>query len=170
MFVMPWLKFTPPNVDVNNDIKKAVRKGFKPESRPGARDGRLGTVLVEMSNTDVKGQIMKTKKVLDNHVNDVMKNLRIKNMKNQDQLNFEFSTRQILKMVPGGENWYLAGNGRLNQVRPGGAAPRQQRPHPQPAAAFQPRVPPPGIQELVQPPPPAQGPALPAAAPGQNNA
>ena len=58
-------------------------------------------MLLEVSNTDVKGNIMKNKKVLNNHVNDVMKNLRIKNMKTQDQLNHEFSTRQLLKMVLG---------------------------------------------------------------------
>ena len=129
---------------------KAVRKGYKPESRQGANDGRLGTVLVEVSNTDVKGNIMKNKKVLNNHVNEVMKNLRIKNMKSQDQLNYEFSTRQLLKMVPGGEGWYVAGNGRLNQVRPGGAAPGQQGARPQPAV-FQPHVPPPQVLQAVAP-------------------
>ena len=48
-------------------------------------------------------------------------------------------------MVPGGDRWYLAGNGRLNQVRPGDAAPGQQgaRPHP---AVYQPHVPPPHVQ------------------------
>ena len=51
-------------------------------------------------------------------------------------------------MVLGGEGWYVAGNGRLNQVRPGGAAPRQQGARPQPAA-FQPHVPPPPVQQAV---------------------
>ena len=65
-------------VDVETDIKKTVRKGFKAESRPGAGDSKLGTVLVEVANTEVKGKIMKTKKVLENHVNPIMKNLKIK--------------------------------------------------------------------------------------------
>ena len=51
----------------------------------------------------------------------------------------------------------MAGNGRLNQVRPGGAAPGQQGAQPQPAA-FQPYVPPPSVQQAV---------ALQAAAPVQ---
>ena len=69
-------------------------------------------------------------------------------MKSQEQLNYEFSTRQLLKMVPGGENWYVAGNGRLNQVRPGGAGPRQQPQgvRPQQVPPFRPNVPPPTLQ------------------------
>ena len=69
-----------------------------------------------MASTDVKGRIMKSKKVLENHVNPVMKNLKIKNMKSQEQMNHEFATRQLLQMVPGGQGWYVAGNGRLSQV------------------------------------------------------
>ena len=88
-------------------------------------------------------------------------------MKTQEQLNYEFSTRQLLKMVPGGDNWYVAGNGRLNQVRPGGPNPRQPRPVQQPPP-FRPEVPPPVHQ--VNPPvqqqaavgAPVQGQAQPA--------
>ena len=40
-------------------------------------------------------------------------------MKTQEQMNYEFATRQLLQMVPGGQGWYVAGNGRLTQVRPG---------------------------------------------------
>ena len=51
-------------------------------------------------------------------------------------------------MVPGGQGWYVAGNGRLTQARDGGAAPVQRGPGPQPAA-FRPQVPPPAIQPQV---------------------
>ena len=131
------------NVDVNHAITKAVRKGFKAETRPGAGDAKLGTVLVEVSNVDVKSKIMKNKKVLENHTNPSIKNLKIKNMKTQEQLNYEFSTRQLLRMVPGGDGWYVAGNGRLNQVRPGGAGPRHPGVNQQHPPAFRPNVPPP---------------------------
>ena len=117
----------------------------------------FGTVLVEVSNLDVKAKIMKNKKVLESHANPEMKNLRIKNMKTQEQMNYEHSTRQLLKMVPGGDSWYVAGNGRLTQTRPapgavhphhGGARGAQQQPlqRPQgPAQQVNVHVPPPVI-------------------------
>ena len=155
---------------VDNDIVKAVRKGFKEETRQGAGDAKLGTVLVEISNTEVKGRIMKNKRVLENHVNPILKNLRIKNMKSQDQLNHEFATRQMLKMVPGGEGWYVAGNGRLCQVRPGGGgagrAGQGQQGGGQQQQGGRPQLPPPAQQFNV--PPPAPAPAAPVAVgPGQ---
>ena len=138
-----------PNVDVNRDITKAVRRGFKAETRPGANDGKVGTVLVEVSNSDVKARIMKNKRNLDNHDNQVIKDLRIKNMKTKEELNYEFSTKQLLKMIPGGENWYVAGNGRLNQVRPGGV--NQRRPTQHPPPVFRREVPPPAQAAAVAP-------------------
>ena len=103
--------------------------------------------------------IMKNKKVLENHVNPVLKNLRIKNMKSQDQLNYEFATRQMLKMVPGGEGWYVAGNGRLCQVRPGGGGAGRaglgQQGGGQQLQGGRPQLPAPVQQLHVQPPPPA---------------
>ena len=56
---------------------------------------------MEVSSTEVRGKIMKNKKVLENHNNPILKNLRIKNMKTQEQINYEFATRQLLQMVPG---------------------------------------------------------------------
>ena len=56
-----------PNVDVNVVITKAVRKSSKDETREGAGDSRLGTVLVEISSVEAKSLIMKNKKVLEQH-------------------------------------------------------------------------------------------------------
>ena len=160
-----------PNVITNIHITKVIRKGHKAETRPGANDGRLGTVLVEVSTTDVKAAIMKSKKRLENHVNPVMKNLKIKNMKSQEQMNQEFATRQLLKMVPGGNQWYVAGNGQLKPTRggvapeggAGGGAPRGgARVAPggevgRAAQQFRPDIPPPQVQGQ---PPVAAGPGV----------
>ena len=64
---------------------------------------------------------MKTKNNLLNHGESVLKELRIKNMKSVEQLNAEFSTRQLLRLIPGAsDQWYVSGNGRLQQNRGGG--------------------------------------------------
>ena len=47
-------------VDVERDIIRVNRLG-------DTSNGRLGTILVEMRNQDVKAQIMKTKRCLENH-------------------------------------------------------------------------------------------------------
>ena len=54
-------------VDPQADVVKAVREGFKAESRPGANDGWLGTVLVELKSDEIKTKVMRTKKVLEDH-------------------------------------------------------------------------------------------------------
>ena len=87
----------------------------KLKSQPQANDGKLGKVEVELSSSEVRTKIMKTKKVLEHHSNDTLKNLRIHNKKTQEQINQEFTNRQLLRMIPGGHNWYIAGNGQLRQ-------------------------------------------------------
>ena len=44
-----------------------------------AKDGWLGTVLVELRTDEIKTKVMKTKKVLEDHQNQMLKNLIIKN-------------------------------------------------------------------------------------------
>ena len=67
-------------------------------------------------------------------------------------------------MVPGGQGWYVASNGRLTQARAGGAEQGQRGPGPQPPA-FHPQVPPPAIQPQVGAPVQGQQQGQVAAAP-----
>ena len=99
-----------PGVEVARDITKAVRVG--------AKDDYLGTVKVEILNDESRASIMKNKKNLGNHQNPAMKNLIIKNLKSEDQMRMENFARDVLQMVPGGNNFFIAGNGRLRQKDP----------------------------------------------------
>ena len=96
-----------PGVEVYRDVTKAVRVG--------GRDEYLGTVKVEMLNDASRASIMKNKKSLANHLNPVMKNLIIKNLKSEDQMRMENFARGVLQMLPGGHSYYVAGNGHLRQ-------------------------------------------------------
>ena len=108
-------------VNVETDVVKAVREGFKPESRPGANDGWLGTVLVELQSDEMKTKIMKTKKCLESHPNETIKKLIIKNAKTKAEMRMERMANSLLKMNPEGQNYYFAANGNLrpkNQFQP----------------------------------------------------
>ena len=96
-----------PGVEVDRDVTKAVRVGVK--------DDYLGTVKVEMLNDAARASIMKNKKNLENHQNPAMKNLIIKNLKSEDQMRMENFARDVLQILPGGDNYFVAGNGRLRQ-------------------------------------------------------
>ena len=69
-----------PNVNVNQDIIKAIRK------RPANKEDSLGTVMVEVRNEEVRTAIMRNKDVLNDHINPSLKNLVIKNTKSQDRM------------------------------------------------------------------------------------
>ena len=118
-----------PGVEVNRDITKAVRVGVK--------DDYLGTVKVEMLNDVSRASIMKNKKSLGNHQNPVMKNLIIKNLKTEDQMRMENFARDVLQIFPGGNNYFIAGNGHLRQKDP----PPTQHHYPPPGQAQRPAVP-----------------------------
>jgi len=96
-----------PGVDVRRDVTKAARFGVK--------DEYLGTVKVEILNDESRASIMKTKKFLANHTNPTMKNLIIGNLKTGEQMRMENFARDLLKMIPDGNNYYVAGNGHLRQ-------------------------------------------------------
>ena len=62
---------------------------------------------------------MKNKNCLSNHQDENLRNLKIRNMKTQSEMNQDFTNRTLLKMIPGGDKWYVAGNGSLRpQTRP----------------------------------------------------
>ena len=127
-------------VNPETDVVKAVRKGYKPAT--ASQPERLGTIMVELRNEEVRAKIMKTKKVLEKAEGDVS-NVKIKNMKSQAEVKQDFFNRQLLKMIPGGEQFYIAGNGSL---RP------QTRPSLRPSAPPRPLLPAgPSLQTLCPP-------------------
>ena len=107
-----------PGLDPNVDVVKVKRKGFRAEAS-GNSKASLGTVLVQLRNQEVRAKIMKNKNCLLNHQDEKLRNLKIRNMKTQSEMNQDFTNRQLLKMLPGGDKWYIAGNGSLRpQTRP----------------------------------------------------
>ena len=83
-----------PGVDCQVDVTRAVRVGFKEDGR---NDGKLGKVEIEVSNTEVKAKIIKAKISLQKHSNEILQKLKIFNKKIQEQINQEFTNRQLLK-------------------------------------------------------------------------
>ena len=102
-------------INAETDVIKVVRKGYKPAN--ATQSERLGTVLVELKSTEVKAKLMKAKSKLA--TNERLKNVRISNMKTQSQVSQDFFNRQLLRMVPGGEDCYISGTGAiLSKTRP----------------------------------------------------
>ena len=106
-------------VDPETDVVKVERRGYKPANSQQAE--KLGTVMVELSSTDVKGKVMRSKKILESKPNELAK-LKIRNMKSVGEMNQDYFNRQMLKMIPGGEKFYIGANGAL---RPQQGQPRQ---------------------------------------------
>ena len=96
-----------PGVNAYTDVIKAVRVGLK--------EDYLGTVKVEMKNEACRKSIMINKKNLAFHPNPSTKNLIITNLKSESLLFSSNLAKDILKMIPGGENVYISSSGRLRQ-------------------------------------------------------
>ena len=113
-------------VNHETDVIKVIRKGYKPKN--GNENEKLGTVLVELSSSEVRTKIMKNKKSLENTN---LKYIKIRNMKSQPEVNQSYFNRQVLKMIPGGDQFYITGNGSLRpQTRPSAPQQTQQGPGP----------------------------------------
>ena len=97
------------NFDIVKDIIKVERKG--------AKNGKLGSVLVKLASWAKKKEIMKKKKNLMNNVDPNLKELKIMNFKTQEQILFENALRGVLSLVPNGSNYEINGNTRLVQKR-----------------------------------------------------
>ena len=111
------------------DVKRVLRKGFKLSN--GSQRGRPGTLMVELSSKEAKLKVLRAKKSLAQHQSEDMKMVRIDSMKTQDTLNQEHFNRTLLKMTPGGEQYYIAGSGALRpQTRPAEAGRFQGPPPP----------------------------------------
>ena len=92
-------------VDFEEDILAVERKGNS--------QGRLGSVLVKLVNGNIKKLIMKKKKVLLEHSNNEVREIKIVNYKPQEHIIFENALRSVLALVPNGERYELNGNMRL---------------------------------------------------------
>ena len=138
-------------VIVEEDVVKVSRKGFKPAN--GTQSERQGTYFVEMKSTEAKAKVMRAKKSLANLPN--MKDVRISNMKTQHEMNQDFFNRQLLRMVQGGNQWYISGNGTMRPVtqQPGRQGPAPYAQPQGPPATFNPTTLPPSYQTG---PPPAR--------------
>ena len=96
-----------PGVNTGRDVVKAIRFG--------SSDTYLGTVKVEMIDDPTRASIMKSKKNLAFHHNPIMRDLVVKNLKSENQMSLENFARDLLKMVPGGSDVFMAANGHLRQ-------------------------------------------------------
>ena len=111
-----------------SDVTRAQRKGFKEPT--GHQKSRPGTLMVELSSKDVKQKVLRAKKALAQEESEALKVIRIDSMKTPEQLNQEHFNRTLLKMTPGGDQYYIAGSGALRpQTRPAEAG-RFARPPP----------------------------------------
>lgn len=98
------------------DVVKAVRLGYKPAT--ATQPERLGAIMVELRNEEVRAKIMKSKKALENVEGEVSK-IIIKNMKTQAEVKQDRVNRQMLRMLPGGQQFFISGNGSFRpQTRP----------------------------------------------------
>ena len=111
------------------DVTRVKRKGFKLTN--GSQRGRPGTLMVELSSKEAKLKVLRAKKSLAQHQSEDMKMIRIDSMKTPEQLNQEHFNRTLLKMTPGGEQYFIAGSGALRpQTRPAEAGRFQGPPPP----------------------------------------
>ena len=102
-----------PGVNVNQDCVKAIRKeAMKHNPNLGPN---LGTVLIELRNDEVRGNIMKSKKNLMNHPALVMQNLIIKNALSPTEMKAQNTNLGMLKMITGNNDFFIAGNGMIRK-------------------------------------------------------
>ena len=100
-----FMEINAPNIDVENDVVHAVRLG--------ATGDKLGSVMVEMSNSQSRASIMKNKKRLVNHHSSSVRKLVIKNMKSWNEMKIENALNGLLRKLPGFEKFYISSNGNL---------------------------------------------------------
>ena len=85
----------------DDDIKKVIRKGNK--------NGKLGSIFVKLSDENFKVKIMKAKKELKNHGDEQLKKLKIMNFKTQELILYENALRNVLSVIPNGNDYELNG-------------------------------------------------------------
>ena len=82
--------------------------------RKGNISGGLGSVLVKLANDDLKKQIMKKKNaMLKSNTDPGIRNLKIMNYKAPEHIVFENALRNVLSLLPNGNQYELNGNMKL---------------------------------------------------------
>ena len=139
----------------DTDVIKAVRKGYKPASED--KPEKLGTICVELKSADIRSKVMKEKKCLESLPNEGntsgLRNIRIRNMLSQLEINQQFTNRTLLKMIPGGDKFYIAGNGAMRPVSSNPHPHHLPPQHHQPQRPPPPRPPPVSSRQPPSPPP-----------------
>ena len=128
-----------PNVDVEKDILKVLRRG--------ATEQNQGSVMVEMSSDESRASVMKSKWRLETHPNPGLRKVIIRNMKERNELKVDIALNQMLKLIPGGQNLYIANNGHLREKNV-----QQRNHHNNMNANLQPILPRPNLQPTQRPP------------------
>jgi len=133
---MAFREINAPGVDVNKDVVKAIRVGYKAESEPGARNAYLGTVKVEMRTEEGRAAVMKNKFTLKNHPKEVMKTLVVQNLKSREEMKYENFNYDILKMVTNSTDFYIGGNGHIRKKEQNNYPLRPLAPRPPPRMQY----------------------------------
>ena len=142
-------------VDISKDAIKAIRKEaakHNPNLGPN-----LGTVLVELRSEEIRGKIMKKKNDLQTHSTQVVRELMIKNALTPAEMKAQNTSISLLKMITGGNNHFIAGNGMIFQKNQN--YPHQRFPQQHQAPLQRPQAPPQGPQappQAFRPPAPTQ--------------
>ena len=118
-----------------NEVDGSSDKSLAPQSQEQVRENTAKDRCVSHA-TQVK--VMRAKKSLANTLD--MKDVRISNMKTQHEMNQDFFNRQLLRMVQGGNQYYISGNGAMRPVtqQPGRQGPAPYAQPQGPPAAFNP--------------------------------
>ena len=146
-------------VEINGPDVDTVRDVIKAE-RVGSSENYFGTVKIEMRDDNSRASVMKTKKHLATHSNPIMRNLVVGNLKTNSQMALENFARDLLKLVPGGNELFVAANGHLRQR--GGPPPQHASFQGHHTRQAHPRPPPAGLRPASAPSGPTYAPAAPS--------
>ena len=96
-----------PGVDVMKDVCKAVRIGCK--------EGYSGIVKVQLRSDESRASIMKSKKILNQSESPILQKLVIQKLKSYEELRMDKFCKDILKMFPDGQSYFVGSNGQIRR-------------------------------------------------------
>ena len=96
-----------PGVDVMKDVCKAIRIGCK--------EGYSGIVKVQLRNDESRASIMKSKKILNQSESPILQKLVIQKLKSYEELRMDKFCKDILKMFPDGQSYFVGSNGQIRR-------------------------------------------------------
>jgi len=103
---------------VKETLAKLVIEDFDEDDllkveRRGKTEEKLGSVFVKLSDEAFKKTIMKTKHELKNSTDAKSKKLKIVNFKNPELILLENALREVLSVIPNGNQYELNGSMKL---------------------------------------------------------